>query len=62
MTDIGFSMAQEQIRELRAEVERLTAERDFAREAIAQKCRQYDVDMKTMLDALNREIEARTKP
>jgi len=42
-----------------AEIERLTKERDFARDAVVQKCRQYDEDMQTMQAALNREIEAR---
>jgi len=48
-----------QVMALQVEVERLTKERDFARDAVVQKCRQYDEDMQTMQAALNREIEAR---
>ena len=42
--------------EAAVEIERLTKERDFARDAVVQKCRQYDADMETMLLSLNREI------
>jgi len=48
-----------QVMALQVEVERLTKERDFARDAVVQKRRQYDEDMQTMQAALNREIEAR---
>jgi hypothetical protein len=34
----------------------LEKERDFAREAVVSKCRQYDIDMKIMQTSLNREI------
>ena len=37
-------------------IEALEAERDFAREAVVNKCRQYDTDMQTMQASLNREI------
>lgn len=39
-----------------ASLEQLRDERDFARTAVATKCRQHDSDMVTMRDALNREI------
>ena len=43
------------------EIERLTKERDFARDAVVQKCRQYDADMETMRLSLNREIDERDR-
>jgi hypothetical protein len=45
-----------EVARLHAEVERLTRERDFARDAVVQKCRQYDADMETMRLALDREM------
>lgn len=44
---------------LRVEIERLTKERDFARDAVGRKWWQYDRDMITMRDALTREIVER---
>lgn len=42
-----------------AEISRLKAEIERLRAVLYGKCRQYDDDMRTMQNALNREIEAR---
>ena len=48
-----------QVDELETENAEMRAEVGRLREALAQKCQQYDTDMETMRLALNREIEAR---